>query len=162
MAQRTYISFTIGTRNGVFALDDIVEIYRIVGFKEVDEAPRRVIGYCSFRGQPMYGIDIHDVFGLKQKPFDANASIIITLAQQHLFGVLVDKIGEIHRLDETAEKSRQAIPADIQHDHVRRVFEIDGQTHFEIEILGLLNNEERLSLLNHSRLVESTENEPST
>lgn len=155
MSARSYITYSLGEARGVFPLDSIIEIYRVVGFDLFPDAPKRIIGACSFRGEALFGVDIQDVFAIGGHLFNADASLIISTSDNYRFGVLVDHIGDIIRVDDTQEVMREHIPAHIKDRCITRAYSIDNMMHFEVEMLSLFSEEEKNRLVEYSRNFES-------
>lgn len=156
MMKKSLISYKLGDNSCVIPLDSIVEIYRMVAFTPFDNTSKRVVGHCSFRGQTFFGIDIQDIFGMQEHVFGSEANVIITSQQNYLFGILVDSIGQIIRLDETQEIVRNQFPPNVSEEYVHRAYAIDEQVYFEIDLLGLFTDDEKFQMLEHSSLLEST------
>lgn len=152
---KSYLSYSIGDSNGILLLDSIVEIYRVVGFKTFERQPKRVIGYCSYRGQLLYGLDIKDIYNIDEHIYDSGANLIISSLLNIHFGILVDKIGTIMHLDESQEMVREHIPAFIKDRCILKAYSVQNVAHYETDLLSLFNDEERTALIEHASLIES-------
>jgi chemotaxis signal transduction protein len=152
---KPYLSYSIGDSHGILLLDSIVEIYRVVGFDPFEAQPKRVIGYCSYRGQPLYGLDIRDLYSIDEHIYDADANLIISSVLNVHFGILVDNIGHIMHLDESQEMVREHIPAFIKDRCILKAYSVENIAYYEADLLSLFTDEERGTLIKHASQIES-------
>ncbi len=153
---KSYITYTLGGSRGIFPLESIVEIYRVVGFQRLAGVPERVIGYCAFRGAILFGVDIQDVFDISDHVYNSDANLIISMYQNYRFGILVDTIGAIIRLDDSQEVAREHYPSSMKDRYIKRAYTIDNVVHFEVDLLNLFSEDEKARILDRSSKIEAT------
>lgn len=156
MTGQSIITYSLDTVLGAFPVESIMEIYRVVAFTPFEGAPPRVVGYASFRGDPLYGIDVQDVFNLTGHVYNADASIIVTRIGNAIGGILVDHIGDIRRVDESMEIRRDEFSWDIHDPSIRKAYSIGDMTHYELDFFKLFTEEEHRRLEEYSSTIEGT------
>lgn len=94
----------------LFGVDilEVKEINRAVDFTPIYHAPREVRGYVNIRGQIRLVLDLRMMLGLPARPLDARSRVVIFKDDVgESFGVLVDDIGDIVKVDESQLEERR-------------------------------------------------------
>ena len=108
--KRQFCTFWLSGR--LFGVDilDVKEINKELNFTPIFHAPQQVKGYVNIRGQIHLIINLRILLGYKDKKTDSDSCMIIfkpTVSES--FGVLVDKIGDVIKINEDRLEGTQAI-----------------------------------------------------
>jgi purine-binding chemotaxis protein CheW len=94
-----YVTVRIGEQRFGVPVTEIREVFSPHGVTSVPRAPEEIAGLLNLRGRIVTAIDARRRLGLRPRPEGANC---MALGMEHgteLFGILVDEVGEVVRLD---------------------------------------------------------------
>lgn len=107
--------FCIDGREHGVAVEDVVEVLRMVASTPLPEAPPWLGGVINFRGRVIPLIDVSSRLGAPTRPRDLSTRIIVVLADESPVGLIVDDVVEVLTLPaeavDAARPGADAVPA---------------------------------------------------
>lgn len=95
-----YVTVMIGEQLFGVAVGQIREVFSPHGVAAVPRAPAEVAGLLNLRGRIVTAIDARVVLGLPPREPGASPMALGVERGSELYGVLVDRVGEVMRLDD--------------------------------------------------------------
>jgi len=127
MASRQYATFEVADQ--LFGLD-VAKVQEVLSFGEYTPVPlasSAVGGLFNLRGQVIAAVDLRVQLGLPRRDFEGAAMNVIVRTEEESVSLLVDRIGEVVRLDDEAFEP----PPDTLHGPTRELingaFKLDGR-----------------------------------
>lgn len=120
-------------------IDEIQEIIKMGNITPIPDAPKFIKGIVNVRGDIVTTIDMKIKFSIPGKQDGNGRHIVIIKQNNNLYGLLVDEVTEVLRIDEKEIKPPPNLVQDIKHDYVKGVVVYDHR------LLILLNLEKVLS-----------------
>lgn len=103
MSEREYITFRIGGQMFGACVADIHDVFRPANMTPVPLAPPEIAGVLNLRGRIVTAIDARARLGLPPRGEGEGAALSIGVERDgESFGLVIDEIGEVIRLDESA------------------------------------------------------------
>jgi purine-binding chemotaxis protein CheW len=100
-----YVTVMIGEQMFGVPVHEIREVFSPQGVTGVPRAPEEVAGLLNLRGRIVTAIDARQVMGLPPREDGAACMALGVERGSELYGVLVDRVGEVMRLDESTLES---------------------------------------------------------
>jgi purine-binding chemotaxis protein CheW len=116
----------------------VQEINKLLEMTEVPMAPDYVKGILNLRGQIVTVIDLGNKLGLSINEMGSDTRNIIVNSNNEYIGLLVDRIGDVERTDETKIEPPPANIGGVQGKYFEGVFKKENS------LIGILNVEEIL------------------
>jgi len=91
----------LGIENQYFGVD-IIYIKEVITLPKITKTPNVnpvIIGVFNLRGQIYSIIDLCVILGLEPKTVDTNNFVVVLESGNQSFGIVVDKVGDVVRLD---------------------------------------------------------------
>jgi chemotaxis signal transduction protein len=146
---RQFCTFRISERHYGVDLLDVKEINPEIDFTPIFHAPKEVKGYVNIRGKLYLLLDLKLILGFESKEADEASRIVLFKSEVgEPFGVLVDSIDDIIKVDEEKIENRrkedQGLPEGIE----RRGLDLgQGVCKLEDGLLVIINSRNLLSVI---------------
>jgi purine-binding chemotaxis protein CheW len=98
------VIFQVGAEEFAFKLTDVKEIIRLPGITKIPNASSDIVGLCSLRAELLPVVDGRKRFGVAALENSDTSRIIVTEYFGKPLGVIVDKVTEVLRVEESAIK----------------------------------------------------------
>lgn len=102
MAEEQLVTFGLGTEEFGVDIMSVQEIIRITPITRVPKAPSYVEGVINLRGNVIPVISLRNRFGMDRVEETDLSRIIVLQVQNKVFGIQVDAVTEVLRLDTEA------------------------------------------------------------
>lgn len=96
---RQFLGFRLDNRIYYFPLDYVQEVIKPVKSTKVPFTPDYVLGVFNLKGNILPLVDVKKKLFLTETKIDDDSRIIILDKDGYKFGILVDKLGDILRLE---------------------------------------------------------------
>tara|TARA_B100000809_G_C14892224_1_gene443096 strand:- start:253 stop:714 length:462 start_codon:yes stop_codon:yes gene_type:complete len=110
MSSTEYITLRIGGQLFGAPVSDIHDVFSPTSITPVPLAPPEIAGVLNLRGRIVTAIDSRARLGLKERDPDASIMAIHMEINNESFGLIIDEVGEVLRLD---DNDREDIPANL-------------------------------------------------
>lgn len=143
------VSFRLGNEEYGLNIMLVQEIILMGDITEIPEVPAYIRGLINLRGKVIPIIDLRLRFGLEAGPEDEHTRIIVVNASGVVFGIVVDAVNEVLRIDPNkVEKPPQGLIT------LEQAY-IDGLLKLEQKIMILLNIETILSQVDKAAVADA-------
>jgi purine-binding chemotaxis protein CheW len=105
-----YVTVTIGEQLFGLPIAQVQDVFLPGNLTRVPLAPAEIAGVLNLRGRIVTTIDMRCALGLETRQEGAEAIAIGIERDNESYGLVVDSVGEVLRLD---QNSRQAIPGNL-------------------------------------------------
>lgn len=129
-------------------IDDIQEIIKVGTITPIPDMPDFIRGVINVRGDIVTTIDIKSRFSIPEKRKSSSRHVMITRQKDCLFGLIVDEVTEVLRIDEKEIKPPPSMIAQID-----KAF-VEGIVPYEERLLILLDLTKVLSEQEFARLAK--------
>lgn len=102
MAEEQLVTFSLGSEEFGVDIMCVQEIIRIPPITRVPKAPRYVEGVINLRGNVIPVVSLRTRFGMDRVEETDLSRIIVLQVQNKVFGIRVDAVTEVLRLDTSA------------------------------------------------------------
>jgi len=135
----------------VFNLDDeeygadinqVREIIRTGTITPIPDSPDFIKGVSNVRGEIPVIIDLKARFFLPIKKDATNKHIVITKQEKNIYGLLVDEVTEVLRIQETEIKSAPELVTRIDREYVSGVITLDNRLIILLDLTKVLSAEQ--------------------
>jgi purine-binding chemotaxis protein CheW len=117
---------------------EVAEILELVPIMPLPNVPEFVLGVANLRGTILSVIDLRIRFGLGHKPCDDNSRVIVLKADQLVAGIMVDRLWELLRLDQSVFQPPPPDVAKIDPEYFKEVTQVKGRLLIVLDIKRLL------------------------
>lgn len=101
MSTTEYITFQIGSQTFGTSVLDVHDVFRPTNVTKVPLSPPDIAGVLNLRGRIVTAIDARARLGLPPRKADAGEIMAIGIERKgESFGLIIDSVGEVVRLDE--------------------------------------------------------------
>jgi purine-binding chemotaxis protein CheW len=118
MSGGKYLVFTLEDEEYAIAVGDVREIIGAIPITRVPGVPESVRGVINLRGRIIPVADLRIRFNLEAVDYGARTCIIVVRARGREFGLVVDKVLEVVRIDEADIEPPPMFGADVQTDYL--------------------------------------------
>jgi purine-binding chemotaxis protein CheW len=102
MSEIEYVTVEIGGQLFGAAVSDVQDVFRPTSITPVPRAPVEVAGLLNLRGRVVTAIDARARLGLPPRANGHQSAMAVGIERDgEAFGLLVDSVGEVLRLDES-------------------------------------------------------------
>lgn len=94
-----YIFVKIGNSSYAFPALHVLEIIKLVELEYPEKMPYFVAGILEYKGKVIHIVDLRSVLKIEPKEYDANTHILIMQGKESVYGIIVDYISDIKKID---------------------------------------------------------------
>lgn len=98
-SEESYIFFSIGTYNYAFNAKYVLDIMQLVELEYPESMPDFIVGLLEYNNKMVKIIDIRSILKLEATKYDLNSKIVIVKTKNDTFGILIDDVKEIRRIN---------------------------------------------------------------
>ena len=98
-SEESYIFFSIGTYNYAFSAKYVLDIMQLVELEYPESMPDFIAGLLEYNNKMIKIIDIRSILKLEATNYSLNSKIVITKTNNDIFGILIDDVKEIRRIN---------------------------------------------------------------
>ena len=133
------VTFTLDKEEYAVDILNVQEINRITEITKVPNAPDYVEGVINLRGKVIPVLNLRKKFGLFLKDRDDSSRIIIMDIQGTTYGLIVDSVSEVLRIQADTVEPPPPMAANMGSIFVRGIAKLDNRLIILIEIDKLLD-----------------------
>lgn len=124
MAEEQLVTFSLGSEEFGVDIMCVQEIIRIPPITRVPKAPSYVEGVINLRGNVIPVVSLRTRFGMEPVEEDDLSRIIVLQVQNKVFGIRVDAVTEVLRLDEDSIEPPPPVSLGVDASFIRGVGKI--------------------------------------
>ena len=136
------IVFNLGDEEYGANINQVREIIRTGTITPIPDSPDFIKGVSNVRGEIPVIIDLKARFFLPIKKDAANKHIVITKQEKNIFGLLVDEVTEVLRIQETEIKSAPELVTRIDREYVSGVITLENRLIILLDLTKVLSAEQ--------------------
>lgn len=97
--ERIYTIVNIMDDYYAFDSRNVLEIIKFVELSRPERMPSHIVGLFEYNDKIISIVDIRSILNIERKPYDVNSRIVILKVDSEVFGVMVNKVVDIKRVD---------------------------------------------------------------
>jgi purine-binding chemotaxis protein CheW len=94
-----WVTFALAGETYALPVSHVLEILRVAGITRVPHAPRVIRGVTNMRGKVLPVVDFRGRLGIEPAEVTAQSRILVVSSRGRLFGLLVDAVHQVERVD---------------------------------------------------------------
>lgn len=123
-------------------IDEIQEIIKLEKITPIPDAPKFIKGIINVRGDIVTTIDMNERLFLKQGKDLASRHIVITKQNNNIFGLVVDEVTEVLKINMNEIKSANNLISQVHQDYIRGTLVADGRLVIILDLSKILSESE--------------------
>lgn len=123
-------------------ISEVREIIATGPVTPIPNSPKFIVGVINVRGEVPVVINLKERFGLRMKKEIESKHIVLTEQYKNLFGLLVDEVTEVLRVEENTISKAPELVTRIHEDYVRGVLTIDNRLILLLDLSKVLSEED--------------------
>lgn len=142
-------------------IEEIQEIIKVNNITPIPDTPAFIKGIINVRGDIVTTIDMKVRFGIRGKKLSNSRHILITKQSESLFGLMVDEVTEVLRINENEIKPPPAMIVEIEKEYVKGIVVYEERLLIILDLSKVLSQDEffRLSEIARKHIEELPEND---
>lgn len=140
------VSFRLAKEEYGLNIMRVQEIILIGEITEVPEVPEYIRGLINLRGQVIPIVDLRKRFGLEACESTEHTRIIVVNAQDTTFGIVVDAVSEVQRIDEEQIEPPPTGLVGLEHAYIHGLVKMEDKIMILLNLEGILNHEDKEAL----------------
>jgi len=141
-----FVVFKLGNEEYGVPITQVKEINRLTATTKVPRSPVFVEGIINLRGQIIPIIDMKKRFDLPLTEYTGDARIIVIQVGDHTFGVEVDSVSEVLRINSSSIEPAPHIVCGIDSRYITGVAKVGQRLLILLDLDKLLSDEEKMQL----------------
>lgn len=141
-----FVVFKLGNEEYGVPITQVKEINRLTATTKVPRSPIFVEGIINLRGQIIPIIDMKKRFDLPLTEYTGDARIIVIQVGSHTFGVEVDSVSEVLRINSSNIEPAPHIVCGIDSKYITGVAKVGERLLILLDLDKLLSDEEKVQL----------------
>jgi purine-binding chemotaxis protein CheW len=141
MAEEQLVTFGLGTEEFGVDIMRVQEIIRIPPITRVPKAPSYVEGVINLRGNVIPVVSLRNRFSMERVEETDLSRIIILQVQSRVFGIRVDAVTEVLRLDEEAIEPPPPVALGMDSHFIRGVGKIEERLLILLNLENIMGGE---------------------
>jgi purine-binding chemotaxis protein CheW len=142
-----FVVFKLGSEEYGVPITQVKEINRLTTTTKVPRSPMFVEGIINLRGQIIPIIDMKLRFDLLQTEYTNDARFIVIQAGNHSFGVEVDSVSEVLRINTNDIEPAPHIVCSIDSKYITGVAKVGQRLLILLDLDKLLSDEEKAQMV---------------
>lgn len=142
-----FVVFKLGNEEYGVPITQVKEINRLLTTTKVPRSPMFVEGIINLRGQIIPIIDLKKRFELPLTEYTGDARIIVVQVGSHSFGVEVDSVSEVLRINSSSIEPAPHIVCSIDAKYITGVAKVGERLLILLDLDRLLSDEEKAELI---------------
>lgn len=141
MAEEQLVTFSLGTEEFGVDIMRVQEIIRIPPITRVPKAPSYVEGVINLRGNVIPVVSLRSRFGMERVDDTELSRIVVLQVQGKVFGVRVDAVTEVLRLDSEAIEPPPQVTMGMDSQFIRGVGKIGERLLILLDLTHIMGGE---------------------
>lgn len=141
MAEEQLVTFSLGTEEFGVDIMRVQEIIRIPPITRVPKAPAYVEGVINLRGNVIPVVSLRTRFGMDKVEETDLSRIIVLQVQKKVFGIRVDAVTEVLRLDASAIEPPPPVALGMDSQFIRGVGKIGERLLILLDLDNIMGGE---------------------
>lgn len=141
-----FVVFRLGSEEYGVPITQVKEINRLTATTKVPRSPKFVEGIINLRGQIIPIIDMKKRFDLPLTEYTGDARIIVIQVYANTFGVEVDSVSEVLRINSMNIEPAPHIVCSIDSKYITGVAKVGERLLILLDLDKMLNDEEKAQL----------------
>lgn len=136
--------------SGEYYATNIVEVERILGYKEstkVPDSPEFVEGVINYESNILPIISLSKIFKLLPAEMGEESKIIVAKQNNSRIGIIVDFVSEVKDVSLDDIEDSPKIIGGISKKYIKGLIKIDGKIIIYLNISAILTEEEKIQIL---------------
>lgn len=154
-----FVVFRLGNEEYGIPITQVKEINRLTTATKVPKSPAFIEGIINLRGQIIPIIDMKKRFDLPLVEYTGEARVIVIQVGQQIFGIEVDAVSEVLRINTANIEKAPAIVSGIDSRYITGVAKVGERLLILLDLDKLLSDEEKLELADIHEPPAGTETE---
>lgn len=123
-------------------IDEIQEIIKLDKVTPIPDSPKFIKGIINVRGEIVTTIDMKERFFMKSKSSILPRHIVITRQDSNIFGLVVDEVTEVLKVNKNEIKSNPAVISKMNQDYVKGVMVSEDRLIIILDLSKILSEQE--------------------
>jgi purine-binding chemotaxis protein CheW len=123
-------------------ISEVREIIATGPVTPIPNSPKFIVGVINVRGEVPVVINLKERFSLRRKKEIESKHIVLTEQDKNLFGLLVDEVTEVLRVEENTITKAPELVTRIHEDYVKGVLTIDNRLILLLDLAKVLSQED--------------------
>jgi purine-binding chemotaxis protein CheW len=123
-------------------ISEVREIIATGPVTPIPNSPKFIVGVINVRGEVPVVINLKERFSLRTKKEIESKHIVLTEQDKNLFGLLVDEVTEVLRVEENTITKAPELVTRIHEDYVKGVLTIDNRLILLLDLAKVLSEED--------------------
>ena len=123
-------------------ISEVREIIATGPVTPIPNSPKFIVGVINVRGEVPVVISLKERFRLRRKKEIESKHIVLTEQDKSLFGLLVDEVTEVLRVEENTISKTPELVTKIHQDYVKGVLTIDNRLILLLDLARVLSEED--------------------
>ncbi|KPK02685.1 MAG: chemotaxis protein CheW [Nitrospira bacterium SG8_35_4] len=136
-----FVTFTLNNEEYAVDILSVQEINRITEITKIPNSPPYVEGVVNLRGKVIPVINLRNKFGFEKKSIDDTSRIIIMDIQGITYGVIVDSVSEVLRVQSGTVEPTPPMSSDANSKFIKGLAKLDDRLIILIDIDNLIDEE---------------------
>lgn len=153
------VVFKAGHEKFGIPIDAVREIIKIGPITPIPNTPKFIKGIINVRGEIVTTIDIKKRFSLTSTMNVEPKHIIVTKQDENLFGLVVDEVIEIFRVNQTEISPPPKLISDMHKDYVKGVITHNDELIIVLDLTHVLSHKELIKLTEFTKRQQAHKNE---
>lgn len=142
-----FVVFKLGDEEYGVPITQVKEINRLTNATKVPRSPVFVEGIINLRGQIIPIVDMKKRFDLPLTEYTGDARIIVIQVNGNTFGVEVDSVSEVLRINSSSIEPAPPMVCSIDAEYITGVAKVGERLLILLDLDRLLSDEEKVQLL---------------
>ncbi|KPK31660.1 MAG: chemotaxis protein CheW [Nitrospira bacterium SG8_35_1] len=136
-----FVTFTLNNEEYAVDILSVQEINRITEITKIPNSPPYVEGVVNLRGKVIPVINLRNKFGFEEKTVDDTSRIIIMEIRGITYGVIVDSVSEVLRVQSDTVEPTPPMSSDANSKFIKGLAKLDDRLIILIDIDNLIDEE---------------------
>lgn len=123
-------------------ISEVREIIATGPVTPIPNSPKFIVGVINVRGEVPVVINLKERFSLRRKKEIESKHIVLTEQDKSLFGLLVDEVTEVLRVEENTITKAPELVTRIHEDYVKGVLTIDNRLILLLDLAKVLSEQD--------------------
>jgi purine-binding chemotaxis protein CheW len=143
-------------------ISEVREIIATGPVTPIPNSPKFIVGVINVRGEVPVVINLKERFHLRKRKNIESKHIVLTEQDKNLFGLLVDEVTEVLRVEESAITKAPDLVTKIHEDYIKGLLTVDNRLILLLDLAKVLSEEdlERYAETTESRQKASKQAKP--
>lgn len=134
--EKLYLFFTLGDSKYALNISQVVEIMKLPMLEYPQKLSNNIVGLLNYNNFTINILDLRFYLGIKVTPYSVSNQLIIVKTDESIFGLIIDKIGDIISIEQS---HIEAFPAVSEERIIEFLYKMENETVSVININAIEN-----------------------